>query len=181
MKEGLDRLKRRFSTFSFSSRERRQEPLTPEPRERALEVAKEIIAEGNRLLKFKDHVARIDPKGRALIIDGKKHTEKVATAFKGAELLVSTHEHRHVGGGTYSTQDLYVFYPDRVENHKRNSASEPSEIIREANAEDLNVLLRNIKGSQPRKSEKRAKDQLNIDRIVGASLSYSYPPPISRK
>ncbi|OGH20457.1 MAG: hypothetical protein A3D74_00245 [Candidatus Levybacteria bacterium RIFCSPHIGHO2_02_FULL_37_13] len=149
--------------FPFEPEDRSQEPLTPEEREKALQMAKQVVGEGNKILGDKDSIARKDPKGRFLEIDGKKHIDEIVTAFRGAELLVSIHEHLYEGDTTYSKQDLYVFYQDRIQNrisyskrrwesgmHGSVSIILPGhEIVREANEQDLIELIQSIRSSQP--------------------------------
>lgn len=130
----------------------RERRLTLKEKEEALGVAKQVVSEGNKLLRDRDRVELRDTKDRLLRITGKEHIETVVTGFRGAELLVDTIEDaKKIGNNVYDKQDLYVFYPDSVVNDVRYRPLDSwtsYDIERVANAQDITGLLENIRNSR---------------------------------
>jgi len=135
--------------------------LSPEAREDAQKVAKEVVAETDKLLERKDEVIRADPehiKGN-LMIAGKNAVDR--TIFQGASLGISryTFDYHPDTQSRNTTQELWHFYPDHVMKTIRHS-SETYAGVRlapkglatekiEANKDELQVLLNDIKTSVP--------------------------------
>lgn len=93
-------------------------PLTPEAREDAQKVARELWTEGMELLGKEDESIRRDLQHNALIIRGKAIIDK--TNFKGADLSIERHAFLYNKGVTNSRSELYFFYPDHVLKITRN-------------------------------------------------------------
>lgn len=135
------------------------QPLTPEAREDAMKVGKEVWTESMRLLGDKDEVVRVDPQGIKgnLIIAGKRAVDK--TIFRGADLGISryTFEYHPEAQSRDSTQELWHFYPDHVLKTIRHESEAysgeplpPKGLATkkvEADRDDLSALLSDIKGS----------------------------------
>ena len=132
--------------------------LTPEAREDAQEVAREVWKEGMRLLEGKDESVRRDAQDNAFIISGKSHIDE--TIFNGADLLFEryfyTYDveaqaiHRHI--------ELYHFYPGHVLKTTRNSSAtyKGEQLVprglatekHEVNRDELGELLRTLRTSK---------------------------------
>ncbi|MDO8620885.1 MAG: hypothetical protein Q7R31_01250 [Candidatus Levybacteria bacterium] len=93
--------------------------LTPEAREDAMKVAKEIWIKSMRLLGDKDKDVRRDFKDEPLFLEGKKKLEN--TWFRGADLGIDRYHFKYDGKViTHSRQELYIFYLDHVVKITRN-------------------------------------------------------------
>lgn len=127
--------------------------LTPEAREDAQKVAKQVWIEGMKLLAGKDKSVRLDPQGNPLIIEGKKWIG--GAIFEGADLQISRYSHQHSGELTHTHSELYHFYPNCVlkttDNQStiltksgRMAGGAPKELTtekHEANRDELTELL----------------------------------------
>lgn len=96
--------------------------LTPEAREDATKVAREVWVASMKLLGDKDYVVRADPtkvKGN-LTIYSKNSVEQ--TTFAGADLGMSRYSYDNDTANQiqYITQELWHFYPDHVQKTIRH-------------------------------------------------------------
>lgn len=132
--------------------------LSPEAREDAMKVAKDVWIESMKLLGDKDKVIRSDPTKAKnnLIIEGKRKMD--ATIFKGADLGMTRYSFEYDGDAQHSTQELWHFYPDHVQKTIRHSSqkSDTGEFLPprglatekvEADKEELSSLLQDIRSS----------------------------------
>ena len=136
--------------------------LTPEAREDAIKVAKEIWVESMRLLGGKDENVRRDSNGDALILESKKKLDN--TIFEGADLGINRYHYEYENNVTYYKHELYTFYPDHVLKTTRNSSrhNEGKKLAprglatekHEANRDELRELLEVVKNSTQFKSNR---------------------------
>ena len=139
--------------------------LSPEAREDAQKVAKDVISESRKLLAGKDQVVRTgsDATKGNLIIEDKNPME--GTVFEGSELGISryTFEYHPDSQTRDVKQELWNFYPDRVVKTIRHEsetyAGDPiatkgltTEKV-EAGRDELTTLLGDIKTSSELKDE----------------------------
>ena len=164
MKEDLAGLPENLIRGGFQSQfssEGRYERLTPQEREKALEVAREVVAEAKTLLGVRysttltlDNMS--DPKGgMSLTILGNQPEEELTRL--DSELTISTFQLKDIGLDTeFALRHLYGFNIDRNNpsiSYTRTQFRKSNvqiKIVREANAEDLNALLQNLRASRPK-------------------------------
>ncbi len=141
-----------FEEGQLARRKKLEKSLTPLEKVKVLPIAREVVAEANKLLKDEDQISRVDSNGRTLVITGRKQARK-ERVFSNAELLIETYYYRN--GASRIGSDTYVFYPNGVDNFraivrvKNRRPDEPDIRTRNANAKDLTKLLKNIRASQP--------------------------------
>lgn len=126
--------------------------LTPEAREDAMKVAKEIWIKSMRLLGGKDEDARRDLEDEPLFLQSKKKLEN--TYFRGADLGIDRYHFEYDGKViTHSRQELYIFYLDHVLKITRNITIGLRTEEHEANRDELMKLLDVVKNSTQFKQE----------------------------
>lgn len=133
--------------------------LTPEAREDASKVAKNVWVESMKLLGDKDSTVRADPANTKcnLTINSKSTVEK--TMFRGADLGISRYSYEYDTKNRiqYITQELWHFYPDHVQKtirHKTQTFEGETLAPRglaiekiEADRDELTSLLADVKSS----------------------------------
>lgn len=142
---------------SFEMTKKRKRPLTQIELGRAYQVEIKVRREADRLLGNQDEVSRIHPKGIKLVIkrSTKLEIEEGEAHFTGADLGISTFERKLLGHNYYEWAEDYAFYRDRVDLrigkniHRKGKAPEQEVIETQANAKDLNALLKVLGDSKP--------------------------------
>ena len=132
-------------------------PLTPEQRAEALKVAEEFKREAEKFLTGKNYVPVDTKLGFKIELSGKEFLKQVMTDFKDADLVAAYDGHSDEEDLRSTTRYTYVFYHDRVMEHRRSkttteldtggvSVETSDPIVLEADAPKIQYLLDAIKG-----------------------------------